>query len=283
MSEALETPSNGEQLNKGKSKIEKGLREFRIYRVANKNRNLLDLRPRRLREKELAGIKTPGSFGKLLNRALFFTTQKEMALEYREGEKSILLEQRGVDFLSDLQKLEDQGVRIILLSHENLIPYQELMFSDKTNLAEIENFFKKHTFLPSKISPRMLRRSAEVIILMPEDLNVLPLSGKTVKKQSIKGLSEKYEQRGEKPWMRFPGRFHQKAVDINKKPDAELKRLHSAIRKLESRRSEQFQSIMRLNGKDPDREKIHRSQIELIDSELQELKKRLIERQEKNN
>jgi hypothetical protein len=283
MSVSFEKPSIGEELNKGKSKIEKGLREFRIYRVA-RNRNLLDLRPRPLEEKEHKGIKTWGSFGKLLNRALFFTTQKEMALEYRDGNKRILLEQRGLDFLSDLQKLEDQGIRIILLSHENLIPYQKLMFSDNHSMEDIEKFFNKHTFLPSQVSPRMLRRTAEIIILMPEDLNVLPLSSKTTKKQIIKGLSTKQEHQGEKSlWLRTPGRFHQKAVDINKKPDKELKQLHSAIKRLESRRSELFQSILRLNGKDSDQEKLYRSQIELIDKELTETKKRLFERHDKIN
>jgi len=228
----MKNPFENFNNRKGESKIERGLKEFRIYRVAQ-NDKLLHLQP----DFPIVDFER-FPFGHDFNRALFFTTQKNMALEYRIGEGMVLLEERGVDFLSDLQKLEDQGVKIVLFSHRDLIGYQKILRKDvNVSKEELENFLRKHIFLPSQISPRMLRKTAEIIILMPKGLDVLPLNLRRIKKQQVRRLALDKNFLG--------GLFHQKLIDVNKKPNFELRSLKRRKKRLERRRSELFEKIMR--------------------------------------
>jgi hypothetical protein len=259
-------------IKKGESKIEKGLREFRIYRVAPNN-TLLRLQPKKLYGKK---FRSHGSFDELLNRGIFFTTQKNMALEYRLG-KSVLLEQKGADFLSDLQKLEDQGIKIVLFSHENLIAYQKLRCTEH-NEEDVKRFLVKHTFSPFQVSPRMLRRSAEIIILMPEQLHVLPLDTATIKKQGMQECSLK-DHHQKKDRFKPPGQFHERIVEVNRKPDVLLKRLKRKHKKLEAKRSEIFGKMLqtrRYNEKEQ-----YEQQIMEIVQEITSIKEKILARQEK--
>ena len=103
---------------KPRSKIEKRLKDFRIYRISPSYK-LLHLAP------EISDWRQE-ALTKILSRAIFFTTQKEMALDYRDNSKSVLFEERGVDFLEDLKKIEDQGVKIVALTHKDIITYQKI-------------------------------------------------------------------------------------------------------------------------------------------------------------
>lgn len=200
--------------DKGESKIERGLREFRMYRVAPAHK-LTTVQARRSK---------PGK--EWYNHTLHFTTQKNMALEYA-GEKTVLLEQRGMDFLEDLRAFEQSGasVRVLLLSHEDLYAM------DASNLRgmskeDARRFVESRMHFPSEVSLRALRQAAEVVVFMPEDAHVLPLSKGTLK---IQGLSDRYDRRGNRDGRESygPGGFHQAAsvAHFRKHPrSAEIRR-----------------------------------------------------------
>lgn len=213
-----------EKREKERSKIEKGLFEFRIYRVARHDKILSLCRD------EITFL-TSGSdkMNEILKGALFFTTQKGMALEYRwRKENYILLEERGVDFLDDLKKLEEQGLKVILFSHKDIYACEQMKDEE-----EKINFYKRHIFVPSRISLRNLRRAAEIIVLMPDHMNVLPLSQKKIKKQGIKGLLEK-KKKGVNP----SGLFHKRIVEINERKDKYLEKMQKFRKRLLKEKSD---------------------------------------------
>jgi hypothetical protein len=206
----------------GESKIERGLSQFRVYRAAS-NRNML--MPDR-QSPYSASEAVDAWFG---NKALHFTTQKNMAQEYTSEEKPIMLEQRGVDFLEDVQKLDEQGVRLMLFSHTDLIQLGKVK-SGKVPDQQAQEYLAAKTFRPSEISPRRLRSAAEIIVLLPEHMATLPLRQRTLKKHPLKP----YRERGEESYP--PGQFHERIKDAHRQADKETKRLRRRRRRLEDQR-----------------------------------------------
>ncbi len=212
----------------GRSKIEQGLATFKVYRIARGD-DLLTPKPLPINAGETSALK------KMLNRGIFFTTQKEMALEYRMEKKPVMLEERGIDFLSDLAKIANQGISVILLSHEDAGTYERMRKGRVKDNQEIENFIVRHTFDPRNVSPRMLRRAAEIIVLMPEEINRLPLSHITLK--GVRPISEKPKHREYHKPIRGGGGFHERLTHSNRKSDQILKSLHRREKKLLSEKN----------------------------------------------
>jgi len=133
-----------------------------------------------------------------------------MAMEYRDNaRKPVLLEAKGLEFLKTAQSLEDQGVRVILLTHDELPVYEKILEADKAiTEQDIENFFSRHTLEPSAVSPRMLRASAEVIVLLPEGLDRFPLRVKSRTVTGVKPLIDKIDEFGRRRRMTLAGQYH---------------------------------------------------------------------------
>lgn len=257
---------------RGKSKIEKGLSEFRVYRSAV-NQKLLDLKPIKLNNDDM------NETSKILNRGMFFTTQKEMALEYRQGTGNpMLLEIKGVDFLEDLENVEDQNIEVIIFSHEDLATYDRILKGRIKNPDEIRNFFKKHTFKPSEISPRMLRRSAEIIVLFPKGLNKLPLKKKHVKKQKVKPLNLRKENKTGSGYLKPKGEFHRKIREVEARKDKKLAKLHRTKKRLQKQKSDLIYDIMVL-PRWSSQESVKRKEIRDIERQIIELDKQIEKRQ----
>ncbi len=149
----------------GKSKIEQGLESFSLYRVAPISR-LNRLQPRSYRDTR---TNIPQ-----LSRALFFTTQKDMAMEYAllKG-KTRLLRIRGVDFLEDLKR-SGETFDCLLLDQEAIVTYQRIVNGEIKDLETIDGFIRANTKPVSDVSLRELRRAAEVIVILPEGDHSLP-------------------------------------------------------------------------------------------------------------
>jgi|GEM_PF-4065465 len=261
-----------ENLENDEANSEKGLREFRIYRVAPNNK-LLHLQP-------ASSQKDFGALGEILNRAIFFTTQKNLALEYRfeRQSKPVLLEQRGLDFLADLRKLADQKIKLAILSHRDLLAFQKIFTSKNFNKKEANAFFANRTYSPLTVSPRMLRRSAEIIVIMPENLNVLPLTIGNIKKQAIKAIQEKGRHQ-DKVEFKLPGLFHAKLAQINETADSELKSLKRKMKKLEKERSEIFGAMIK---KTTENEKAGKQLLlQELELEIREIKEKILVRNKK--
>ena len=146
-----------------------------------------------------------------------------------------MLEERGVDFLSDLAKIADQEISLILLSHEDVGTYERMRKGLVKQSEEVENFFGRHTFDPRAVSPRMLRRAAEVIVLLPEGINRLPLSRARFK--GVRPITEKPKHRELHKPIRGSGGFHERLVYSNRKSDRTLKSLHRRHKKLLAEKS----------------------------------------------
>lgn len=236
----------------GESKIERGLSEFRVYRVAQ-NRALL-------MQESYGGDRTKNRLiNDYLRNSLHFTTQKNMALEYGQSKKPVLFEQRGRDFLEDLQKLEDSGLKVMLLSHLDLIEMQKIKENQDSGDGA-EAFLQLRTYSPKKISLRLLRTAAEIVVLMPEGMKVLPLRIDTVFKERIKPLSQK------KNLGTSPGQFYQKVVDMHRQPNKELKKLSRIRKHLEKERGELFYSLLKTGNYD---------ERKTIDSKIKEIDRRI--------
>lgn len=211
-------------MEKGESKIERGLNEFRLYRVAPADR-LLHLQPSG--EDDAARA--------YYQRTLHFTTQKNMALEYRnpDGRKTVLLEQRGKDFLEDLRDFETSApdVRLLLLSHEDLRPMAAGNLKGMRP-EDAQRFLASRTYRPSEVSLRAFRQSAEVAVFMPEGEDVLLLTQSHLKIKGLKGLVDAAGKRD----GRYPygsGGFHVAAGVRHHEGDPRLKKLQAEKRALE--------------------------------------------------
>jgi hypothetical protein len=251
-------------LEKGPSKIEKGLRNFRIYRMASGG-NILDLHPKNLKSGEVNVVSK-----RLLNRAIFFTTQKEMALDYSLNRTSykhppvLLFEAKGIEFLEDLQKLEDQGITLLLFSHSDLAVYERILMGEVKSDEEIENFFKKHTYKPSDISLRGLRKMAEIIVLLPEELNKLPIRGK---KKGAKSLPDYNDSP-----QRSPGTFHNSVyISTLKGRNKESNFLKNKIRRLNDERNKLMYDIAFSGSYEEKRKQSKR--LEEVERELEKIKR----------
>jgi|GEM_PF-2499593 hypothetical protein len=207
----------------GKSKIERGLSQFRIYRVASNRRLLLP--------DSNSNYSTPDVIKDWLGKSLHFSTQKNMVQEYATDKKPVIFEQRGVDFLEDLQKLDDQGVRIMLLSHIDLIQMGKIKVGEVKG-EEARNFLESRTHRPSKVTIRNLRSAAEIAVLMPEDMPTLPLRQKTIKKHPIQCI---YKRKRE---GYMPGQFHEKVAVVRKQKDRVRARLKREQKRLEKERAD---------------------------------------------
>lgn len=224
ISDTDELPQNKSEAY-GPSKIEKGLSDFRIYRVASDN-NLLNLVSR--------SDFGDGPVADAFQRGLFFSTQKNMALEYRYHDKPILLESNGADFLESLLTLEDQGIRIVLFNHDEVRTYQKILANKIKNPTEIKNFLDSHTYSPEQISLRGLRKAAEIVVLLPEGLDYLPLS--KYKKTGIKSQSENPSFGKHERLLSATGSFHGSTLSSEKTKDSHLRTLHKHAKKLEDER-----------------------------------------------
>ena len=178
----------------GASKIEKGLKNFFLYRVAPIKR-LNRLQPDMTGEDRTAHA--------FLERALFFTTQKEMATEYAIG-KNRFLKIRGADFLEDL-KNSGEDFECVLLDQKGITAYQRILRGDIKDEASMRGFFERNTHRLSDISLRKLRQAAEVIVLLPAGVHSLPFQKRHMRVTAISG---------DKRDLYNPGGYHRTKTQV---------------------------------------------------------------------
>ena len=194
-------PVNEQFISRGEGKMEKGLRDFHVYRVASAE-NLTNIGRVRQDQKY-------GNFKDILDRTLFFTTQKNMAMEYADRDKSVMLEETGEDFLHDLQQC-GKGVRVVLLNHEDVGAYQRLRGggASQEHKDELARFIQNHTYDVEDISLRGLRKAAEIIVLLPDGETMLPLRNRAVTIHPIQSISQMKKRSHAKP----AGLFHKQII-----------------------------------------------------------------------
>lgn len=216
LNDRMEIPEQNSHIERNR-----GLEEFRIYRVADTHRLL------RLAMSEIGKTN-------FLGRALFFTTQKNLAYEFATDpeNRNLLFEQRGIDFKTDLENL-GAGVKIILISHNDLPIYSSFLHKDGTVkplegkiLEDYKNFLENRTYPASQIPLRSLRSAAEIIVILPENINKLPLHTRA-RVQKVTPLKDRAYKRTGKYDVYPSGGFYEAAKITANKPNKRLKNLQS--------------------------------------------------------
>ncbi|HEU0050463.1 MAG TPA: hypothetical protein VFQ60_00200 [Patescibacteria group bacterium] len=262
MSEVMGFPRLDKESFLGKSKIEKGLRNFYLYRAAP-SRKLIHLQPAALNERRW-------TTDRLLNRAIFFTTQKNMAMEYaREDKKCLLMKIRGINFLEDLRQCPEE-IMVILLSHKDLAFYQRLLSFKSIHDQEVDNFFRAKTMSVRRVSLRALRRAAEIMVILPEENNTVPLEKEHI---VIRGIRDT----GMRQMTWNAGRFHSKQEQIQKllagqyhRDKKAAKDLERTIKEIEDELKERRANLYESYAGDRKKFLEEKARIEFLEKELEQ-------------
>lgn len=203
---------------------------FRIYRVGT-SKNLLSGVKSFLDEDE--DVREDFHY---LNGAIFFSTQKNMAMEYNIDSKSILLTVSGVNFLN---AATSAGVKLILLENADIPTYQRIVAGSIKTSEEIKNFFNKRCYDANKVSLSTLRKACEIMVLLPDGYSQFDIRGAKI--QSIYCRSERTKKHGKYyTWdgMTECGGYHDKKLLLTQKADTKYRKYVRQLKKLRKKRDD---------------------------------------------